>query len=284
MVEATIEKISGFLDALGLDEEPMGMYYTDQQPGEGFCPKKGKLPMAEQEAKGEVDFASIFGNFSCVIGNIWLARRNKKIAYFDREHFGCLGGAFYLGFLKPQLDFIAHYVSSGIPGQLEGEHYLESPDVTRNFFRTVEPRSAPARFCVFKPVSEFVGGDKPEVVTFFARAEVIAGLNQLATFITNDFEAVVSPFGAGCTNMVTWPLKYLSQGKLKAVIGGWDPSDRKFLKTDEITFAVPYEMYKRMITRWPESFLNTKTWAMVKKKIALSKKTWGEMPKKLSEQ
>lgn len=284
MIEVTIEKLGGFLDALGLDEEPMGMYYTDHQPGEGFCPKKGELPMAEQEAKGEVDFASLFGNFSCVIGKIWLARRKKTSAYFDREHFGCLGGAFYLGFLKPQLDFVAHYVSSGIPGQLEGEHYLESPDVTRNFFRTVEPRSAPARFCVFKPVSHFVGGDKPEVVTFFARAEIIAGLNQLATFVTNDFEAVASPFGAGCTNIVTWPLKYLSEGKLKAVIGGWDPSDRKFLKTDEITFAVPYEMYKRMITRWPESFLNTKTWATVKNKIALSKKTWGEMPKKLSEQ
>ncbi len=111
---------------------------------------------------------------------------------------------------------------------------------------------------------------------FFARAEVIAGLNQLATFVTNDVEAVSSPFGAGCTNIVTWPLRYLSQGKLKAVIGGWDPSDRKYLKPDEITFAVPYEMYRRMLARWPESFLSTKTWAMVKKKIAMSKKAWGE--------
>jgi hypothetical protein len=38
-----------------------------------------------------------------------------------------------------------------------------------------------------------------------------------------------------------------------------------------------------MITRWPESFLNTKTWAIVKKKIALSKKTWGELPDTHSE-
>jgi hypothetical protein len=39
------------------------------------------------------------------------------------------------------------------------------------------------------------------------------------------------------------------KGKLKAVLGGWDPSDRKFLKTDEITFAVPFEMFKRMVNR-----------------------------------
>lgn len=272
-----------FMDVLGLDEEPMGMYYTNQQPEEGFCPKRGILPSFQQEMRGEVDFGSLFENFSCVIGNIWLARKKRTIAYFDKEHFGCLGGAFYLGFLKPQLDFVAHYVSSGIPGHLEGEHYLESPEVTRSFFKSVDPPPAPARFCVFKPVSQFLGTDTPEVVTFFARAEVIAGLNQLATFVTNDFEAVSSPFGAGCTNIVTWPLKYLSEGKLKAVIGGWDPSDRKFLKTDEITFAVPYEMYTRMTARWPESFLNTKTWTVVKKKIALSKKTWGELPNAPSE-
>ena len=78
---------------------------------------------------------------------------------------------------------------------------------------------------------------------FFARAETISGLNQLATFVTNDFEAVQSPFGAGCSNLVAWPLKYLERGQLKAVLGGWDPSDRKFLKPDEITFAVPYEMF-----------------------------------------
>ncbi len=275
-MEQTVE---GFLEALGLDEEPIGVYYTDRQPEQGFTPKKGALPSVQEEAKGEVDFGSLFANFSCVVGNIWLARKKKTAAYFDKEHFGCLGGAFYLGFLKPQLEFIAHYVSAGYPGRMEGEHYLESPEITRRFFETVDPRPAPARFCVFKPVGKFTSEEQPEVVTFFARAEVISGLNQLATFVTNDFEAVSSPFGAGCTNIVTWPLKYLSQGRLKAVIGGWDPSDRKFLKTDEITFSMPYEMFRRMVSRWPESFLNTKTWAAVKKKIAMSKKTWGETPK-----
>ena len=228
------------------------------------------------EARGEVDWGALFGNFSCVIGNIWRARKKKTAAYFDKERFGCLGGAFYLGFLKPQLDFITYYVSTGIPDQMEGEHYLESPEVTRDFFNTIDPPPAPARYCVFAPVTQFKKETPPELVIFFARAEVISGLNQLATFVTNDFEAVYSPFGAGCSNIVTWPLRYLAQGKLKAVLGGWDPSDRKFFKTDEITFTVPFEMFQRMVNRWPESFLTTKTWAMVRKKINRSRKAWGE--------
>lgn len=271
-----MNKVREFVDVLGLTEEPVGMLYTNEQPTEGVSPKHGTLPTVEDEATQQVDWASLNANWTCVIGAIWRARKKGAVAYFDREHFGCLGGAFYLGFLKPQLDTIAYYVSTGIPGRLEGEHYFESPEVSRNFFHTIDPRPAPARFCLFKPISLFGEDESPELVIFFSRPESIAGLNQLATFVTNDFEAVSSPFGAGCSNIVTWPLKYLAQGKLKAVLGGWDPSDRKFLKPDEITFTVPFEMFTRMVNRWPESFLKTATWEVVRKKAARSRKVWGE--------
>jgi uncharacterized protein (DUF169 family) len=269
-------KVQEFLEVLGVIEEPMGMLYSNEEPTQGISPKSGTLPTAEAEATGQVDWTTLTANFACVIGTIWRARKKGITAYFDREHFGCLGGAFYLGFLKPQLEAISYYVSTGIPGRLEGERYLESPEVTKNFFRTIDPRPAPARFCLFQPISMFGNDENPELVIFFSRPESISGLNQLATFVTNDFEAVYSPFGAGCSNIVTWPLRYLSQGKLKAVLGGWDPSDRKFLKPDEKTFTVPFEMFMRMVDRWPGSFLTTATWEVVRKKAARSRKAWGE--------
>ena len=269
-------EVPGFLEILGLREEPLGMFYTPVEPTTGFSPQSAVLPNVDMEAKGEVDWEATFANFACVIGMIWRARKLGKPAYFDQARFGCLGGAFYLGFLKPQLEFITHYVSTGIPNVMEGECYLDSPQAVRRFFATLDPRPAPAQFCVFKALSQFGPEENPEVVIFFARGEVICGLNQLATFVTNDFEAVASPFGAGCSNIVAWPLKYLERGQLKAVLGGWDPSDRRFLKPDEITFAVPWEMFARMVQRYPESFLTKSSWALVKKKIELSRKTWKE--------
>jgi uncharacterized protein (DUF169 family) len=276
MEKAVETGLRAFLERLGLEEEPLGMYYSDRAPEKGFSPKPAVLPTAEMERKGEVDWGAVFGNFSCVMGNIWRARRMKTAAYFDRERFGCLGGAFYLGFLKPQLDFIAYYISTGIPGQVPGEHYLESAEVSRRFFEELDPRPAPARFCIFKPLSQFAEGEEPELVHFFGRGEVLCGLNQLAAFVTNDFQAVYSPFGAGCTTLVSWPLKFKEAGELKAVIGGWDPSDRKFFKADELTFTVPWEMFKAMVRRWPESFLTTPTWESVRKKIVLSRRAWKE--------
>jgi uncharacterized protein (DUF169 family) len=269
-------EVRGLLEILGFQEEPLGVFYTELEPREGFSPQAYRLPTAQMEARGEVDWDETFANFSCIIGHLWRARKKGVAAYFDQARFGCLGAAFFLGYLKPQLETIVHYVSTGIPNILEGECYLESPAVTRLFYETLDPRPAPAPFCVFKPLSQFTAEETPEVVIFFARAESISGLNQLATFVTNDFEAVQSPFGAGCANILTWPLKYLERGQLKAVLGGWDPSDRKFLKPDEITFAVPHEMFQRMAARWPESFLTKHSWATVRKKIELSRKKWGE--------
>jgi hypothetical protein len=104
----------------------------------------------------------------------------------------------------------------------------------------------------------------------------MAGLCTLATFVTGDFEIVVSPFDAGCSHIATWPLRYLAQGKTKAVLRAWDASDRKFLKTDEMTFSIPYETYTLFLERWEDSFLRTDTWSGVKKKIARSREIWGE--------
>jgi len=118
----------------------------------------------------------------------------------------------------------------------------------------------------------------PELVAFFTRPESLCGLHQLAAFVTHDPEVVVSPWSAGCGSVAVWPLHYLSKGQNKAVIGGWDPSARKFFKTDELSFTVPFQMFKEMLNRFGESFLTTKTWSTVQKKILRSKKAWGENP------
>jgi uncharacterized protein (DUF169 family) len=265
-----------FLEILGLDEEPMGIFYTDEKPADGFSPKPTDLPTREKELENAINWQAVFGQFSCVIGNIWRARKKKTAAYFDSERFGCAGGAFFLGFIKPQTEFIIHYVSSGIPERMQGEWYCDSPEELRRIFDYIDPRLAPKKFCVVKPLGLFSAEEIPELVAFFTRPESLCGLHQLAMFVTNDPEVVVSPWGAACTNLITWPLKYLANGENKAVLGGWDPSARKFFKTDELTFTVPYAMFGQMLERFEQSFLATKTWAIVRKKIERSKKTWGE--------
>ena len=45
-----------FLEILGLDEEPMGIFYTDEKPVEGFSPKPTDLPTREKELENAINW------------------------------------------------------------------------------------------------------------------------------------------------------------------------------------------------------------------------------------
>ena len=266
----------GLLRILGLAEEPMGVHFTDSAPADIVSPAPQRPISRELEEKGEIDWQAVINNFACAMGIVWRARKKGVAAVFDAERFGCLGAAFYLGFMKPYLNLHPHVISTGIPNVIPGERYADSPETARRFFDAVDPLPARGKLCVIKPLSRFNAAEMPLVVVFFARPEVMSGLVFLTAFVSGDIESVKTPFGPGCSGLVTWPLRYLSDGKECAVLGSFDPSCRKFLKTDEITLAVPTAMYRLMLERWDQSFLMGESWQAVKKKIEKSKKAWGE--------
>jgi uncharacterized protein (DUF169 family) len=278
-IQSLSEDTKIFLEHLGLAEEPFGVYYNDTKPEKSYGPKPGVPISRDLEDQGKVDMQAVFQTFSCVIGNIWLARKKYCSAHISTEEYGCPGGVFYCSMMKPNLRFIEHYVTTGFEGTpIHGERYLPSPESMRKFLGKVDPRKAPAKYCIFKPLSQFSDNEDPEFIIFFARPEVLSGLFTHTMFTTGDVDSVASPFGAGCTNILAWPLYYQEQGLEKAVLGGFDPSARKFMKYDELTFTVPLSLYRKMLKALPESMFNVgKDWAVVRKKVNRSAKAWGEV-------
>ena len=43
MDDSIMKTLPNFLSTLGLDEEPMGLFYTDEKPVEGFSPKESLI-------------------------------------------------------------------------------------------------------------------------------------------------------------------------------------------------------------------------------------------------
>ncbi len=227
-------------EALGLAWEPLGVFYTDRRPEGGVAPKPDR--------------------FGCSVGLLRRAREKGIPAWFSAERPGCPGAAYFFGFQIPQAPFLAEYIS-------KSEGYLKTPDSAEHFYKVVAARPAPAEYCVFKPLSLFSEGEKPEVVVYCDTPEAVSGLHQLAVFSTGDLNAVVSPFGSGCSNISAWPLQFAGKGEPKAVLGGWDPSCRPYLGLDEISFAVPYAVHQDMVRDWPDSFLAGKAWAKVRRRM-----------------
>jgi hypothetical protein len=259
---------------LGHDETPFGVHYSDRKP-DGFGPKAGEILCREREAAGQIDWQKVFGNFSCITGNILLARKKKKAAWISREEYGCPGGLFYSGVDAPYLEFIPHYVSTGIPGHFDGEHYMASPEAMRAFLEDTAPPAPTGKYCVMKPLDQFTPEETPLAVTFFARPEVLTGLHTLAVYTAGHHHVVVSPFGPTCGIVIAWPLAYQQRGEERAVLGGFDPSARKFLKTDELVFSVSLNLYHKMLDAMETSLLTRHTWEGVRKKVLRSGRAWG---------
>lgn len=272
-----MEESAKLMQAVGITEEPFGSYYADEKPDGAFGPKEGPEISRQLENENKINWQEVFKSFSCVQGNVWLARKKKKAAFISQKEYGCPGGGTYTGFYPEYFRFITCYVSTGIPGTpLTGERYMKSPEAMCSFLDRVAPLPAPAKYCIFKPLSQFDEQTQPEFVTLFARPESMSGLATLLTFVTGDVDALAAPFGAGCSHMMGWPRYYKAKGLERGVLGTFDPSARKFMKTDELYLTVPVELYDKMLAAMPESHLHTHSWETVMKKVEKSNKTWGD--------
>lgn len=235
-----------FRETLGLKESPLGIYYTNDKP-EGITMKEGIQV--------------------CMIGLLQNARKKGQIVYFDKSHFGCPGGAYYMGFFESPIPNIEYFLSCGIPGEMEGERYIKTPERAREYFAKMIPRRAPATYCVFKPIDQFQAGVEPEVVVFFVTPDILSGLFTLTNYALEQIDAVYAPFGSGCGTILTYPLKEAVREQPRAVLGMLDVSARPMVDKDILTLAMPYSIFLKLLENVSGSFLGTESWKKVLRRI-----------------
>jgi uncharacterized protein (DUF169 family) len=206
-----------------------------------------------------------------MIGLLQNARKKGKIVYFDKDHFGCPGGAYYMGFFETPRPNIEYFLSCGIPGEMEGERYIKTPERAREYFAKMIPRRAPATYCVFKPIDQFQSGGAPEVVVFFGPPDILSGLFTLTNYAIERTDAVYAPFGSGCGAILTYPLKETAREQPRAVLGMFDVSARPMVERDILSFAMPYPLFLKLLENVSGSFLETESWKKVSQRIRKEK-------------
>ncbi len=192
-----------------------------------------------------------------MIGVLARVRKGASLS-FDVDSIGCGGGKRYTGFTQDISPTFEYFLSCGIPGKLEGERYKKSPELVKEMLKIVPQ---------IKRFDMLEQPDDPDAVIFFATPDVLSGLFTLANYDEAEPNGVFCPFSAGYGSIVQYPYLEKGSARPKAVIGMLDVSARPCIPKETLTFAVPMNKFIRMVHNMEESFLITRSWEKVKKRM-----------------
>ncbi len=237
--------ISLWAKYFGDSDLPLTVFFADEAPSGGLTPTKGGR---------------------CIIELLPLVREGRTLC-LSAESDICGGGKRYLGFADDDgVPRFEYFLSYGIPGRLKGERYKKTPELVRESMKFSPRLKAPKEFIIFKRWDKLSPEDDPEVVFFLDKMDTISGLFTLANFDEADPNAVICPFGAGCSSIVYHPYRELMSIRPRCVLGMFDISARPCVGANRLSFAIPYPKFLRMVDNMGESFLTTSSWKLLGKR------------------
>jgi uncharacterized protein (DUF169 family) len=256
------KKYNEFMRTLNCCEQPLAAYYSDKKPRVHTGPKggffldiqkPGDIRLLAGRAKNLMQEKR--EHFRCMLQFLAQTRKKHIPAVFDYENFGCPGLRFYLGFVKKLPLFNHYFISKGFPILYKGERFAPTPASSKKHAALLTGIQQKGKYVIFEPFENMSPDIEPEVVIFFCNVEVLSGLVGLVRFVTDEADAVQSPFASGCGSIFSWPVKYSQGGLEKAVLGVFDPAALPYMPLGEMTLGIPFALFKKMLWGYKKSFI-----------------------------
>lgn len=200
----------------------------------------------------------------CLVAQLTTIRHGKSFC-FSSDSITCRGGSRFTGYANTMPPGHNCFLSHAEDGS--GERYIQTPEMADLYFHSIETLPRRGDYIIMKRLDALVEGEIPDVVCCFVTPDVLSGLFTLAQFERLEEDSVITPFGAGCSSLIYYPYRECLNGKNRAVIGLFDPSARKCIKENILSFSVPYKRFEEMAKNMNESFLITHAWGILQKRM-----------------
>jgi uncharacterized protein (DUF169 family) len=229
---------------IGLTYFPIGITFADH------LPEKSK----RFSKKGE----------GCIVPLIFSSAKGQTVS-IDKDSTGWPCSAFYLGYKDWIFEGIECFLTDGLILGRIGERFIKTRKQAKEFVSYFVPVQINNKVTIIKPLEQFKDYETPELVVFFATPDELSGLIFLLHFnspLADDL--VITGFNSGCGSIFTKPMKLISEGKKKAVLGMQDISARLRLPKEIMSLTLPYSMVIDIVNEIDSSFIKTENWEKIK--------------------
>lgn len=189
--------------------------------------------------------------------------RNGEAVSLSTETITCGGGKFYTGF-SDMPERVPSFVSLK-------EKYKKTPEMVLDFIKDVQVPKTDKAYLNFVRIDRISSFDKVEGILFLATPDMLSGLATWAYFDNNAPDSVASPFGSGCSSVITQTVIENKIEGRRTFLGFFDPSVRPYFEADLLSFTIPMSRFKEMYHTMRESCLfDTHAWGKIKERLQLA--------------
>lgn len=137
-----------------------------------------------------------------------------------------------------------------------------------NYIEQLQVQRTEKAYLHFARIDKLASFDHVEGLLFLATPDILSGLTTWAFYDTNAFDTVATPFGSGCSSVVTLTVLENQKDGKRCFLGFFDPSVRPHFEANLLSFTIPMSRFKEMYHTMRESCLfDTHAWGKIKERI-----------------